>query len=67
MKETFRASTTFWSRIAAVGLDVPFRLKAIQRGIDCADRYFTLRAEFNLLPHGNSIKLDPSAAEAPAQ
>ena len=38
------------------GLDVPFALQAIERRINCADRYFPLCTEFDFPPHGDSIR-----------
>ena len=54
-KKAFRTSTTLWRRVAAVGLDVPFRLQPIKGGIDSANGHLALGAEFDLLAHWNSI------------
>ena len=56
-EEALRTAAAFRGRIAAVGLDVPLGLQAIQGGIDGPDGHLTLGAEFNLLPHGDSIGL----------
>lgn len=54
-EETFRPSAALGGRFAKAGLDVPFCLQAIKGGIDCADGHLTVSAEFDLLPHGDSI------------
>jgi hypothetical protein len=55
-KEPFRTPTPLWRRIAVAGLDVPFALQAIERRINCADRYFSLCTEFDFPPHRDSIR-----------
>ena len=54
-KKALRTSATFGRGIAAVGLYVPFSLQAIKCGIDGADGYPPASADFDLLPHGDSI------------
>src|ERR1019366_1227581 len=54
-KEAFRTPPTFWSRIAAARLDAPFFLQAIERGINAPYCPLPFNAEFDLLPHRDSI------------
>jgi hypothetical protein len=54
-KEPFRPPTPLRGRIAAARLHLPFTFQAIERGINCANRYLALCAEFELLPHRDSI------------
>jgi len=62
-EEALRTAAAFRGRIAAVGLDVPFCLKTIQGGVDGPDGHLTVGAQFDLLPHGDSISLISQAQE----
>ena len=55
VEESFRTSTPLRSRFCAVRSDVTFRLQTIEGGVDSADGYLATSAEFDLLPHRDSI------------
>jgi len=62
-EEALRTAAAFRGRIAAVGLDVPFCLKAIKGGVDGADGHLALGPQLNLLPHGDTVSLISQAQE----
>ena len=56
-EEAFRPPATFRGGIAAEGLHISFRLQAIKRGINSANRHLTFNAGLDLPSHGHSIGL----------
>jgi len=57
VEKTFRTSAAFGRGLTELGFDVTLRLKAVERGIDGADGYLTLRARYDLPPDRYSVGL----------
>ena len=63
-EKAFRPSAPLRRRVTKVGLDVTLGFQTVERGIDGADRDFTPRACFDLLPHCDPVSVITKAQKS---